>query len=41
MHIAVAATDYQGLGAPGVHPYLDAKTAGFNVIDSVRARSVT
>ena len=34
---AVAAADYQGLGAPGVHPYLDAKTAGFNVIDSVRA----
>ena len=37
MGFAVAATDYQGLGAPGVHPYLDAKTAGFNVIDSVRA----
>ncbi|TRW80495.1 hypothetical protein FK535_19325 [Mycolicibacterium sp. 018/SC-01/001] len=34
---AVAAADYQGLGAPGVHPYLDAKTAGLNVIDSVRA----
>lgn len=37
MGFAVAATDYQGLGAPGAHPYLDAKTAGFNVIDSVRA----
>lgn len=34
---AVAAADYQGLGMPGAHPYLDAKTAGFNVIDSVRA----
>ena len=34
---AVAAADYQGLGSPGVHPYLDAKTAGFNVVDSVRA----
>jgi hypothetical protein len=34
---AVAAADYQGLGAPGIHPYLDAKTAAFNVIDSVRA----
>lgn len=34
---AVAATDYQGLGAPGAHPYMDSKTAGFNVIDSVRA----
>ncbi|MGB2920571.1 MAG: lipase family protein [Mycobacterium sp.] len=34
---AVAAADYQGLGHPGAHPYLDAKTAGLNVIDSVRA----
>jgi hypothetical protein len=34
---AVAFTDYQGLGAPGVHPYTDAKTEGRNVIDSVRA----
>ncbi len=34
---AVAFADYQGLGAPGVHPYLDAKTAGLNIIDSVRA----
>ena len=34
---AVAAADYQGLGAPGIHPYLDAKVAGWNVIDSVRA----
>jgi alpha-beta hydrolase superfamily lysophospholipase len=34
---AVAAADYQGLGSPGGHPYLDAKTAGLNVIDSVRA----
>ncbi|WHU45938.1 lipase family protein [Gordonia sp. L191] len=33
----VTLPDYQGLGAPGVHPYLDAPTAGFNVIDSVRA----
>lgn len=35
--VAVVATDYQGLGMPGVHPYLDAATAGLNVIDSVRA----
>jgi hypothetical protein len=35
--LAVAAADYQGLGAPGAHPYLDARTAGLNVIDSVRA----
>jgi hypothetical protein len=34
---AVAFTDYQGLGAPGVHPYTDNKTEGLNVIDSVRA----
>lgn len=34
---AVAMADYQGLGIAGVHPYLDARTAGFNVIDSVRA----
>ncbi|MGB3232750.1 MAG: lipase family protein [Mycobacterium sp.] len=34
---AVTVADYQGLGAPGAHPYLDAKTAGMNVIDSVRA----
>ncbi|UPG69213.1 lipase family protein [Gordonia hongkongensis] len=33
----VALPDYQGLGARGVHPYLDARTAGRNVIDSVRA----
>ena len=35
--VAVAATDYEGLGAPGVHPYLEPRTAGFNVIDAVRA----
>lgn len=34
---AVALADYQGLGEPGVHPYLDARTAGRNVIDIVRA----
>jgi alpha-beta hydrolase superfamily lysophospholipase len=34
---AVAMTDYQGLGSPGIHPYSDGKTAGFNVIDAVRA----
>jgi hypothetical protein len=33
----VAMSDYQGLGTPGPHPYLDPKTAGYNVIDSVRA----
>lgn len=34
---AVALADYQGLGENGVHPYMDAKTAALNVIDSVRA----
>jgi hypothetical protein len=38
---AVAFPDYQGLGAPGIHPYLDSRTAGFNVIDAVRALRAT
>ncbi|MFC7446464.1 lipase family protein [Rhodococcus daqingensis] len=33
----VAMTDYQGLGSPGQHPYLEPRTAGYNVIDAVRA----
>lgn len=34
---AVAVTDYEGLGEPGSHPYLEPRTAAFNVIDAVRA----
>jgi len=34
---AVALPDYQGLGEDGIHPYTDAKTAGLNMIDAVRA----
>jgi len=34
---AVALADYQGLGVKGVHPYSDARTAGLNMIDAVRA----
>jgi Secretory lipase len=34
---AVALADYQGLGMPGFHPYLEPRTAAFNVIDAVRA----
>lgn len=34
---AVAMPDYEGLGAPGVHPYTDGRTAGLNMIDVVRA----
>ena len=34
---AVVATEYAGIGGPGVHPYLDTAVAGANVIDAVRA----
>jgi alpha-beta hydrolase superfamily lysophospholipase len=34
---AVAIPDYQGLGAPGGHPYLDSVTAGRDTLDAVRA----
>lgn len=33
----VAATDYQGLGTPGPHPYLIGKSEARGMIDSVRA----
>lgn len=36
---AVAMTDYEGLGTPGRHPYLEPKSAAFNVIDAVRAQA--
>lgn len=34
---AVVLTDYVGLGTPGVHPYLDGRSAAFSAIDMVRA----
>jgi pimeloyl-ACP methyl ester carboxylesterase len=34
---AVAATDYEGLGTPGVHPYLVGRSEGRSVLDIVRA----
>jgi pimeloyl-ACP methyl ester carboxylesterase len=34
---AVVATDYQGLGTPGPHPYLIGKSEGRSVLDIVRA----
>ena len=34
---AVVATDYPGLGGPGVHPYLIGESEGRAVLDSVRA----
>jgi dienelactone hydrolase len=33
---AVVATDYQGLGTPGPHPYMQARPAAYSVLDSVR-----
>ncbi|WP_037183550.1 lipase family protein, partial [Rhodococcoides fascians] len=38
---AIAATDYVGLGTPGLMPYLDGKVSAHSVVDSVKAaRSV-
>ncbi|HUO74720.1 MAG TPA: lipase family protein [Solirubrobacteraceae bacterium] len=34
---ALARTDYEGLGTPGVHPYLVGRSEGRSVIDVVRA----
>jgi len=34
---AVVASDYQGLGAPGGHPYLATKPEAYSVLDSIRA----
>ena len=34
---AVVASDYQGLGVPGGHPYLATRPSAYSVLDSVRA----
>ena len=34
---AVVRTDYEGLGGPGVHPYLVGRSEGYGVLDIVRA----
>jgi secretory lipase len=34
---AIVATDYQGLGTPGPHPYLAVRPAAYSVLDSARA----
>ncbi|MBF0876144.1 alpha/beta fold hydrolase [Gluconobacter cerevisiae] len=34
---AVVATDYQGLGGPGTHAYLDTRVEAYSVLDSIRA----
>ena len=35
--MVVTVTDYEGLGTPGAHPYLDPDAAAYNVVDAVRA----
>jgi hypothetical protein len=37
---AIVATDYQGLGTPGPHPYLLYRPEAYSVLDSVRAALV-
>ena len=34
---AVVASDYQGLGVPGRHPYMASRPAAYSVLDSIRA----
>jgi acetyl esterase/lipase len=34
---AIVATDYQGLGTPGVHPYMAARPEAYSVLDGLRA----
>jgi hypothetical protein len=34
---AIVATDYQGLGTPGPHPYLWVRPEAYSVLDSIRA----
>ena len=34
---AVVASDYQGLGTPGGHPYLATRPAAYSVLDAIRA----
>lgn len=35
--IAIVATDYQGLGTPGPHPYMAVRPGAYGVLDSIRA----
>jgi len=34
---AVVATDFEGLGTPGIHPYIVGPSEGYGVLDSIRA----
>ncbi|NWD77352.1 alpha/beta fold hydrolase [Pseudomonas gingeri] len=36
---AIVATDYQGLGTPGLHPYGLTRPLAYNILDSIRAVS--
>ncbi|MFE0425794.1 lipase family protein [Streptomyces sp. NPDC058953] len=35
--VAVVASDYEGLGTPGPHPYLHVRSAAYSLVDAVRA----
>jgi len=35
--VVVAATDYEGLGTPGIHPYLVGASEGRSILDGIRA----
>jgi pimeloyl-ACP methyl ester carboxylesterase len=35
--VVVAATDYEGLGTPGIHPYLVGFSEGRSILDAIRA----
>ncbi|MEU5158853.1 lipase family protein [Streptomyces sp. NPDC020875] len=35
--VAVVASDYEGLGTPGPHPYLHARSAAYSLVDAVHA----
>lgn len=37
---AIVATDYQGLGTPGAHPYLHARSEAYSVLDAIRAARI-
>lgn len=37
---AIAASDYQGEGSPGLHPYIAGQNAARNVVDNVRAARI-
>lgn len=34
---AIVASDYQGLGTPGLHPYIAGRAAGYSILDSARS----